>query len=111
MLGIKGTMFNKSLIFSCSVSLVKLVKNNSYKELPWWSSRSFHWASSAGDMCSIPGWGTEILHAVQCSQKINTIPLFRGRGEKVFLFLKAVLYCHIVQKYRRSHTIDTKKHF
>ena len=31
------------------------------------------WASTAGGMGSIPGWGTKVPHAVQCGQKTKKL--------------------------------------
>ena len=57
-----------------------------------------HLASTAGGMGSIPGWGTEILHAVSCGQKILD-SLKMARKEKVWISCSNAL-C----KTHRCHT-------
>ena len=37
------------------------------------------WASTAGDLGSIPSWGTKILHAMQYSQKKKKKDAYRDR--------------------------------
>ena len=41
-----------------------------FRGLPWWFS-GYDCTSTAGDLGSIPGWGTKIPHAAQLSQKTN----------------------------------------
>ena len=57
-----------------------------------------HLASTAGGMGSIPGWGTEIPHAVSCGQKI--LDSFKmDRKEQVWLSCRNAL-----RKTQRYHT-------
>ena len=50
--------------------------------------RLTHRASKAGDMGSIPGWGTKIPHAVQCGQK-------QKQKQKDYNLLKAQMMASI----------------
>ena len=48
--------------------------------LPW---RLRLRTSSTGGMGSIPGWGTKVTHALQCSQRKEKVVMGVGGGEDV----------------------------
>ena len=64
-----------------------------------------HLASTAGGMGSIPGWGTEIPHAVSCGQK-SLDSLKMALKEKVWISFRNALH-----KTQRYHTASVNLTF
>ena len=63
----KKTLNQKNLMKTTPWVISQVVFESDYGlGLLWWLG---FWASNAGGTGSIPGWGTQILHAVQCGHK------------------------------------------